>query len=225
MRTTHLESKGDTVAPFVGAVQAGAQDSGADELANNEGHVDPTSQVGAQAHGQQLTSVGGGRGDEDAPRKTAEDLTDGEHDGAVCKEDDENEALEEDETSQDGQALAEAVDNVATHEATYRRFEMVRLSVYVTEAVGRENHQLTEEETYEGRVGQAGLPGSSELVAGRRLRAHADEIAVLGLEGRVGEEVGDENCIITLHDDRHTVYHRGLSACVGATSQAVPGHT
>ncbi|KIH87136.1 hypothetical protein SPBR_04681 [Sporothrix brasiliensis 5110] len=163
-----LQGKGDAKGPLVvgAAVDEGGQDGGGDELAQDEAHVGPGGQVAAEGGGQQLGGVGGGGRGEDAPGEAAEQLADEEHGDGRGEEGEADEGAEDGEGGEEDALVAVAGDEVAVEGGADKAADG-------------------------GGVGEGGHPGGGELV----LAVLVDELAVLGSEGGIGEEVADAGSV------------------------------
>lgn len=91
-QSTHLKRKGNAIAPLVITNETGTKDTGSEELPDDEAHVGPAGKVDTKNHGQHLAGIGGGRGSEDAPGETTEDLADQKHLTPSSEEDNEDKA-------------------------------------------------------------------------------------------------------------------------------------
>ncbi len=181
-RPNPLQSKGDAVCPLIRAGNKSCQDTGSNQLANDEAHVGPASEEDTKAHGQHLGRVGRRAGNKDAPGQTAQELTNQEHNDVLGEEGNKDEAGQHGQSGNDDGFLAELGDEVSVDE-------------HADEAA-----DLT-------GVAETGLPGGRQLVAA----VFVNKLAVFLGKLWIGVEVAEENSIVACKNWVLDISKRGSS--------------
>ena len=158
-----LKSIGDSVRPLIWALCNTLQDTRGEKLADDPAEVDICRKDWAKRNRADFRSVCAGQGLENTPRNTAKHETDEKHRSVLGEEDDEDEEVDGEQSSNHGLLVAETVGNVTVE-------------------------KQTQELANKGTVRETGLPRCCDFVG-----AVGKWRAELSLEGRNSHQVGNED--------------------------------